>query len=447
MQKVKIIKEDGGNKIMTSTLHSKGKSPFRWVMLLLVCLFYFLILGFCNQSFNVLLKTITTDMGWTATQRTAVATAMSSGMIWFVFVAGIMMDKFSVKKVLASAVVICSVLIFLRGQATGFMFFFVIMFLFGAASAFYMPATTKIITLWFDSDELAVANGCLTAASPLGQITANYFAVKIMIAIGGWQALYTLVGVCVMVLTIAFFFFAKERRSEEASLTSNTLTEDDLGLWKNVKGILKVPYVWLMIFANMFFLGSVYAGGAFGQLVLQTDPGWLLDKAVSGKIPAWNNLASMFCYILIPIFIAKIGKKHYTKVAIICGLIAPICFMVGYRSYNITTISIMMVIAGICYGGIIPAPKILMLQRPEVSGPRAGTALGLYVTGERIGISIFTASLGTLIASSTMQMSQVLSYFFLIQLVAPMLIFIGIFVNKHDAKIRKQKTTAQEVQV
>ncbi|MBP1924760.1 MFS family permease [Sedimentibacter acidaminivorans] len=419
---------------MSTTLQSKGKSSFRWVMLLFVCLFYFLILGFCNQSFNILLGTITTDMGWEATQRTAVATAMSTGMIWFVFVAGIMMDKFSVKKVLGSSVLICAVLILLRGQAKGFMFFFSIMFLFGAASAFYMPATTKIITLWFDSDELALANGFLTAASPMGQITANYFAVKIMMAIGGWQTFYSMIGICVVIITVAFFALGKDRKSTEASLVSSTLTVNDIGLWKNIKGILKVPYVWLMIIANMCFLGSIYAGGTYGQLVLQTDPGWMIDKAVSGRIPAWNNMFSMCAYILVPLFIAKIGRKHYTKIAIICGIVAPICFVIGYSSYNVTIISVMMALSGIFYGGIVPAPKVLMLSHPEVSGPRAGTALGLYVTAERIGISFFIATLGTLISSANMQMSQVLSYFYLLQLIAPVLIFIGIFVKKNETK-------------
>lgn len=417
-----------------TTLQSKGKSPYRWVMLLFVCLFYFLILGFCNQAFNILLGTMTTDMGWDASQRTAIATAMSTGMIWFVFVAGIMMDKFSVKKVLGSSVLICAVLILLRGQAKGFMFFFTLMFLFGAASAFYMPATTKTITLWFDADELPLANGFLTAASPIGQLTANYYAVKIMTAVGGWQTLYTLIGVATVVLTIAFFVFGKERKSSEASLVSNTLTADDIGLWKNIKGILKVPYVWIMIISNMCFLGAIYAGGAYGQFVFQNDPGWMIDKAVSGRIPAWNNMFSMFAYILVPLFIAKIGKQHYTKIAIICGIMAPLFFIIGHRSYNLTVICIMMALAGICYGGIVPAPKILMLSHPEVSGSRAGTALGLYVTAERIGISFFTASLGTLISAGTMPMSIVLSWFYFIQFVAPLLIFIGIFIKKHDIK-------------
>lgn len=417
---------------MNDALQSKGKSPFRWVMLMFVVLFYFIILGFANQSFNILLATITTDMGWDTVQRTAVAGAMSTGMIWFVFVAGITMDKISTKKVLASSVIMSAILIFLRGQATGFMFFWILMFLFGVASAFYMPATTKIITLWFDRDELAFANGWLTAASPMGQLTANYFAVKIMMAIGGWQALYMLVGVCVLLVAVAFLFFGKERTSEEASLESASLTKDDLGLWKNVKGILKVPYVWMMILANMFFLGSIYAGGTFGQVVLQTDPGWMIDKAVSGRIPAWNNMFSMFAYILVPLFIAKIGRKHYTKIAIVAGIIAPLCFIFGYRTYDVVFLSVMMAVAGIMYGAIVPAPKVLMLSHPEVSGPRAGTALGVYVTVERIGITTFITILGTLISSGTMQMSHVYSYFYILQLVSPLLIFLGIFVKRRD---------------
>lgn len=417
---------------MAEVRYSEGKNPFRWVMLLFVCLFYFIILGFCNQSFNILLGTITTDMGWDTAQRTAIAGAMPSGMIWFVFIAGITMDKISVKKVLGSSIMICAVLIFLRGQAEGFMFFWVLMFLFGVASAFYSPATTKVITLWFDKDELPLANGCLTAASPIGQITANYSAVKIMQSIGGWQALYSLIGVACFVVAVAFFVLGKDRKSEDASLKSNILTKEDLGLWKNVKGIIKVPYVWLMIIANMCFLGSIYAGGTFGLLVLQTDPGWMIDTAVSGRIPAWNNLFSMFAYILIPIVISKIGRQHYPKIAIICGLVAPICFFIGYRSYNVTVISAMMAISGIFYGGIVPAPKVLMLEHPEVSGLRAGTALGVYVTLERIGITIFITILGTLISQNPQQMSIVLSRFFLIQLISPLLIFIGMFVKKRD---------------
>jgi MFS family permease len=150
----------------------------------------------------------------------------------------------------------------------------------------------------------------------------------------------------------------------------------------------------------------------------------------------------MFSYILVPLFIAKIGRQNYTKVAVLCGILAPICFIVGYGSYSVTVISIMMALAGIFYGGIVPAPKILMLSHPEVSGPRAGTALGLYVTAERIGISFFTATLGSLISTGTMSMNFVLTWFWVIQFVAPILIFVGIFIKKHDAKKAAERAGA-----
>lgn len=413
------------------------KDPFRWVMLLFICLFYFVILGFTNQSFNILLGTITKDMEWTVVQRTAVATAMSSGMIWFVFIAGALLDRFSVKKIMASTVFIIAVLIFLRGQAQGFMFFFSIMFVFGAASAFYMPACTKTIGLWFDKDELAYANGWLTAASPIGQITANLFAVKILMKLGSWQMLYSTIGVCVVVIVAFFFFIAREKSSADAVLKSSIIKTADLGFWKNIGGILKVPMVWVYCIANMAFLGSIYAGGAFGQLVLQTDPGWMLDKAISGQVPAFNNFASMIAYVVVPMIIVKVGRQHYNKFAIVGGIIAALCFMIGYRSYDFTIIAACMAIGGICYGAIVPAPKVLMLQLPEVSGPRAGTALGLYVTIERIGITFATGILGGLVSGSPETMSITLSNFYAVQLIAPILILIAAVLAKRKKAVQQ----------
>src|SRR5690554_932865 len=265
---------------------------------------------------------------------------MSTGMIWFVFVAGIAMDKFSIKRVYGSVIFLSGLLIFLRGPAQGFIFFYLLMFFFGVASAFYMPASTKIISLWFDRDELAYANGWLTAASPMGQITANFFGVNIMYAIGGWKMMYTLIGICVILLVVAFFVFSKDRKSLDAALSSSQIqTKDDVRLWTNIREVLKSPVVWMYCLANMCFLGQVYAGGAYGQFILQTAPEWMLDKAVSGRVPAFNNLTSMCAYILVPLVIRKIGRQHYRKIAVLGGIIAPFLFYFGYMSFNFTTVA------------------------------------------------------------------------------------------------------------
>jgi len=255
--------------------------------------------------------------------------------------------------------------------------------------------------------------------------------------------MYMIVGIAITVLAIAFFVFGKNRSSLDAALGSDIITEEDVGLWKNVKGILKVPEVWMYCLANMFFLGAIYAGGAYGQLILQTDPGWMLDKSISGRVPAMNNMTSMCAYILVPLIIRKIGNQHYRKAAIISGIIAPLLFAYGYGSYDFVTVSVCLALGGIFYGAIVPAPKVLMLRLPEVSGIRAGTALGVYTTIERIGITLFISVLGTMISAEGVSMASVYSKFWFIQLIAPVLIFIaGISTKKKLEKLAQAKANA-----
>lgn len=161
------------------------KPAFRWVMLILVMLVYIIVLGFTNQSFNILLGTIVGEEGWSAAQKTAVSGAMALGMVWFCFIAGSAIDKISVKKVMGTALVLLAALIFFRGQAHGFVIWYATMFLYGVVSAFYQPCVTKTVSLWFDKDELSFANGCTTAASPIGQVTANLFAARIANSLSG----------------------------------------------------------------------------------------------------------------------------------------------------------------------------------------------------------------------------------------------------------------------
>ncbi|HLV10019.1 MAG TPA: hypothetical protein VKY40_07415, partial [Halanaerobiales bacterium] len=95
-----------------------------------------------------------------------------------------------------------------------------------------------------------------------------------------------------------------------------------------------------------------------------------------------------------------------------------------------TTVALCMALAGILYGAIVPASKVLMLRLPEVSGPRAGTTLGVYTTIERIGITAFITVLGGLISVPGASLITVYSRFWLVQLIAPVLIVIAGIIEK-----------------
>lgn len=414
---------------------SAQKNPYRWVMLILVMLVYVIVLGFTNQSFNILLGTIVDDQGWTAVQKTAVSGAFATGMVWFCFVAGNVIDKAGAKKIMGSALVILAILIFMRGKAEGFMIWYVMQFLYGVVSAFYQPCVTKVATLWFDKDELPFANGCTTAASPIGQVTANLFAARIAQNLsGGWRQLYMIIGVIVAVLMLIWWIFAKERSSMQAATSSNIITENKL--WENIKGVLSDPYVWCMILADAFFLGSIYAGGTYGAYTLQNDPGWMVEKVYSGYPSMMNNICSTCAYLLTPLICRKIKPGvAYKWWVMISGFIAPIFFIIGYRTYSLPAAMACFGLAGIMYGGIVPGTKVLMLQRPKVSGVRSGAAFGLMLTVERIFITICVNLLGSILFTSEAGLASTMSNYYFLQLLAPVCVAIAFI---YDAASRKK---------
>ena len=155
---------------MSEAIASKGVSNnTKWRVLICIFLFYFVGLGFTNQFFNVVLGVMVADMGWDPAQATLISSAMFGAMIWFVFVAGIFLDKFSVKKLFMVEIILVAISFILRGFATGFTFFFALMIVYGVLSAFYIPTVIKLVSLWFDGKQIALANGVLTSASPCGQ--------------------------------------------------------------------------------------------------------------------------------------------------------------------------------------------------------------------------------------------------------------------------------------
>jgi hypothetical protein len=169
------------------------------------------------------------------------------------------------------------------------------------------------------------------------------------------------------------------------------------------------------------------------ELSVANGSGLGLTAATSGTVPAFSNMVSMFAYTLVPFIIMKFkAQKHYPVIAIISGIISTTALIVGYASYNYALICAMMALSGLFFGAALPAPKVFMLQLPEVSGPRAGTAMGLYVTIERVGVTILFAIVGALITKGTpaVGMTYVFSKAITMMYLSPILILVGFFSNK-----------------
>lgn len=80
------------------------------------------------------------------------------------------------------------------------------------------------------------------------------------------------------------------------------------------------------------------------------------------------------------------------------------------------------------------APKVLMLRLPQISGPRAGTALGIFITLERVMQTVFTAVYGSILATNTANPSDTLSWLYLLYMVSPLLIAVAWIIDTRQKK-------------
>ena len=378
--------------------------PRRVLTIGLVSLTNFLLCGILYSSAGLLLGTIVSDMGFSDAQRTALSSAHSLGLVCTVFIVGLLYDRLPAKWCFAiGALCMGGISLAIRGFAQMFPLFYASLFMYGIAWGFTGVGAVKMFGLWLPRKEVNMGNAVFSNASSIGQIIGLTATVPIYTALGGWQNMYKVYGVIALVVAVAFMILVKNKRNEESAVASEGTYDmkTDVGLFKDLMALLKLPTYWLMVLADACVMGcAVYTAGAWGSYVLQNDPQWMIPASQSGSISMWLNIGSIFGYFIIPIFVDKIGgQKRFPAVAICGGILAAICAAVAYQTHDVMSCKTLLFIAGLGQGAIIPAGKIMAMRLPEVSGPRAGLSFGFQSTTQRVANTLMATLVGVLITA------------------------------------------------
>lgn len=104
---------------MSNTAATNYGPKTKYLMLLFMCLYVFLTNGFAVTSMNMLLGTVTKDLGWTAAEQGLVATAFPTGMIWTVLIGGIVADRLNIKRLMTGLLVLLALVVGLRAFVAG----------------------------------------------------------------------------------------------------------------------------------------------------------------------------------------------------------------------------------------------------------------------------------------------------------------------------------------
>ena len=212
------------------------KMRYRWVMLGLLWLLYFSF-GVVTRSSSPLVTPIIRDLGMSYGQMGFVLGSWQMTYIVLAIMAGIIMDRWGIKKSIFAGALIIGLSAILRAFSTGFFTLLIFVALFGAGGPMISIGCPKTIALWFKGKDRGTAVGIYTTGPWIGGMTCLAATNGVVMPLVGnsWRLTFVCYGTLAFVLALLWLFLAKDVNTETESERFNPISV--------LTDLMKVPNV------------------------------------------------------------------------------------------------------------------------------------------------------------------------------------------------------------
>lgn len=370
---------------MDQTLNRKDNT--KKIILVVACFINSMIgVGYVITSWNGLLPTIAEEFGWTTAQWGALAGALPLGSAIMAVIGGVLYDKFSPRKLLIATLITLGIAMALRGYVSSFVIAYMVAMFGGIASCMIDVGAQKIVTLWFDREQLYKVTGILFCAGSLGYFVGFNLSVMLTNLLNSWQHQFIFAGAFLVAWSLVWIFMVPERSREENALDKDLGVDTNrVGILESFKMLVKSRQAVLCILTEMCSSSMILTFSSIGPLAFTTF--WGCSTAEATFILSSSSLAGIGGYVIMPIIADKIGRRKPLG-----GLAIPFsCAMYccGLLTQNFALALVMTMCAGFMNGWGMVMPRILMLESKEVGGRIAGVAMGVFVTLAKVTCSAF----------------------------------------------------------
>jgi MFS transporter, ACS family, hexuronate transporter len=165
---------------------------YRWAICAL--LFFATTINYIDRNaLSVLKTTLQADLGWTDVDYGWITFAFTVAYAAFPSLTGRIIDRWGVKKSLAAALVLWSLMAAAHGLVGTVLGFVLVRFFLGVAEAANFPASIKAVAMWFPQKERAFATGLFNSGTNVGVIVS--FITVWLATTFGWQSAFIAIGV------------------------------------------------------------------------------------------------------------------------------------------------------------------------------------------------------------------------------------------------------------
>jgi sugar phosphate permease len=204
-----------------SASHASAPSHRRWMVLLLLCLMYF-ITYLDRVSISNAAPMISREFGFSKATMGLIFSAFVWAYAFFQVPGGWLGDRFGPRKVLTVIMVYRTLIAAVTTRAVGFSSFWAVRFMLGVGEAGAFPTATRAMQMWFPRQERGLVQGISHAASRFGAAVGPPLAVALMIHYG-WRVVFYVIGIISALWALLFALLYRNTPEEHPSVSPGEL--------------------------------------------------------------------------------------------------------------------------------------------------------------------------------------------------------------------------------
>ena len=233
----------------------------------------------------------------------------------FLLIAGLILDRFSTKKVLLWALALAILGTFVFAFSDHIWTAVIGRFFVGIACAFCFLGIVRLVSRWFTSNHMALIIGLVVTLAFFGGMIAQT-PLSILTTHFGWRVSMSIDGILGIAIFWLIFIFVKDAPNGEALLIQKEQL-DAMGFWHSIWGVIKNPQNWLGgIYTCTTNLPVFILGSAFGSL-------YLTQVSHLSRLMAGDIMMLFFLGVMIgsPLFGYISDKLQNRKIPMLIGAI------------------------------------------------------------------------------------------------------------------------------
>ena len=330
------------------TLNKKSEvnSPRAWLICLVMSLFFFYEFVQMNV-FDSIVQDVLVDFSLSSTTVGYLASMYFYGNFLMVIPAGMLLDRFSTKKIALIAMTVSTLATIVFSQTHSLGLAQICRFLAGMGAGFCFLSNIRLASRWFSANHLAFVTGIIVTMAMLGGMVAQTPMAVLSEHIGWRSAMLAngILGVCVIVLI--FLIVRDQPRKEEGHVQEEHQHLKKYGVLHSLSFVVRSRNNWFgglyttLMNLPIFILGALwgmtyleqvdgishaqasyvismlFVGVIFGSPVF----GWFSDKILSRRKPMLLGAVTSLIVVLIMLYVPHLSVAMLLVLAFLLGFL------------------------------------------------------------------------------------------------------------------------------